>query len=210
MTNSESSHPTTERIIRRIAELMEASHLEALIDGPVAEALAKFDGEADAPYDHRQFHELIGEFVRRVHDHGPACSRRLTSAEARAEAIALLAQGYEGAHARGYDAALVDAADPDGPGVQLVLWRLAEILKEQLKQAYARWVFVRHVSLADWPSRCDLAEAVLNRYSYCLPLSIRGGPSDRWADLVPELLSLCLDALPLAEAPAITRLCPRP
>ena len=186
MTGSEAS-----QIIDRITAMLDASQLQALIDEPIDRAAAAFPADLSQPCSHTRFHSLIGQFMRHLYDNNMACMRRLSEAEARAEAVSLLDQAYESPHAKGYHAALLDAADPSHAGMEIVLTSLTEIIKARMRQAYTRWALARCIDPADWPAQCAMAAVLLRRYSAIRPPQLLQSSPAQWAGRVPELLSLC-------------------
>jgi hypothetical protein len=192
-SDSRGSIRRAEALCEQVAELLDESLLVCRIDEPVDRAFADFELPEPAEYSHSVFVETIARFVQHVYGRAMP-PRRLTPAQSRAEACALISRAYEGTFANGYEGALYDAADRDGPGLELVVARMAEVIKLERHRDYRRWVKGRFVDSADWATKCALVAFLLTRSTAAIPDDLRGSPPERLADDAFELLELCLEA----------------
>ena len=194
MNDSESRRRHATQIIERITALLDETHLIRIIDEPIDAAAETHQCHVEVPESHRQFHDLISEFVFHVYKHAQACPRQLTRSQSRDEAVALLEPAYAGTHTNGYHAALLDATDTSQGGMGIVLSRLADIIKSGLRQDYRGWVFAHFIDPADRRVKCDVAALLLEQ---CSPRSAVQRVSfypEQFVDHIPELLDTVLIA----------------
>ena len=182
-----------------LARRRTAAHDVQLIDDPVDTAVGTFSCCVERPNSHRQFHDVLSEFVFHVHQDSTACLHRLTRSQARDEAVALLEQAYEGTHADGYHAALRDANDPSQAGMQVVLSRLAEVIKSHRRRNHRRWVFVHCIDPGDWHTKRDVAAVLLERFRLLLPAESCPSSPEQFVDDIPDLLDTVLSTEQLAQ-----------
>ena len=204
MTSSRSNTGAGNALERILARLDE-TRVRNEIDEPIDAAAARYSPKEAQPVSHRRFHQAIGGLVQHLRRHGLQPPQELTSAQACAEAIALLEKGYCGARARGYDAALVDAGNPRHDGIRLVVSQLAEIIKEDERRKYTRWIFASVLGPLAWSDRCRVAELLLDRLRPFLTPQLRRCVAAQLVDEIPSLIATHLsnDAL-LRHVPDIT------
>ncbi len=192
MTDSDSRCSRAARIVEQIAALLDETRVAQLIDGPIDAAVGTFSCRVERPDSHRQFHDVVSEFVLHVHKNSTACLQELTKPQARDEAVALLEQAYEGTHADGYHAALLDANDTSQAGMHVVLSRLADIIKARRRHSHRRGVFARCIDPNDWHTTCDIAAILLGRCRVLLPAEHCPQSPEQFVDHIPELFNAVL------------------
>jgi len=175
-------------IIKTVMGLLEEGFMARLFDEPIARAAESFECPDSVRYSYAEFLQTVSDFVRHLYEHGLPGHRRLSDSQARDEAVALLEQAYQGSDANGYEAAVVDAADPSQAGLPAVVATLAEALKERERRAHVRWVVALHIDAADWHTRCAMAAVLVERLAEYLPPEVRGCSPERLADHVSRLL----------------------
>ena len=175
--------------VERILELLDEENMRRTIDGPVDTAVASFHVESTTPVSHHRFHQVIGEFTQHVYRSGVRVSRELSPTQAAAEAIFLLENGYRSAQSDGYDAALLDAMNPQTDGIRWVLAHLADIIKEKERGKYTSWVFATTLGSLDWSAKCRLAQVLLDQLSPCLVPQLRRCTGAQLVDEIPALLT---------------------
>ena len=190
MRSSDSAQGRAAALLDQVAGLLDEQATAQQIDDPIDEALEQFGHVEHEPYSHRRFIETTARLVRHVHEHTLSPSRRLTLAQARDETVALLARAYRGTYANGYHGAVLDAADPTGPGLELVLARIAELIKNERRQMHMRYVEAWHIDSAEWPTKCAMASILIERCSEFLPPELRDCPPEQLAEEVFDLLTL--------------------
>ena len=126
--NSDSLRDRAADLLDRVACLLDEQAMARYIDDPIDEALERFGCVENEPHSHQRFIETTARFVKHVYEHALSPSRLLTLSQARDEAMAVVARAYMGTRASGYEGAILDAADPLGPGLGLVLARIAEAI----------------------------------------------------------------------------------
>ena len=86
--------------------------------------------------------------------------------------LALLEQGYQGAHESGYDGALLDIIHPPEPpreGIDTVLVNLAEIIKAIRRRQYQDWVYARFADPFDHELGRAIVACLLEQFGNDLP-----------------------------------------
>lgn len=194
MTRSERPGGRAWQLLDRLSSLLDEDRMARLIDAPIDQVVREYGFPEDTPFSMHLFHRTLADFLRQISRRGMRLPRRLTVSQARDEAVCLLEQAYEGTHCRGYEAAVLDAADPMQSGIRLVLARLADALKARERMRYLRWVARRHIDPADWQTKCAMAKILLLRCRRWLPAELRNGSPAQWADFVLELLTIDLNA----------------
>ncbi|MGA2500594.1 MAG: hypothetical protein ABSH20_22875 [Tepidisphaeraceae bacterium] len=204
MTPSESLQNRAARLIAQIVAMLDETYMSRLIDGPLDAAGEQFRCPADTARSHRHFNRLLAAFVMHLYRHGLACPRRLSAAQAREQALALLEQGYEGRPGKRYEAALLDAAQG---GMPMVLLQLTQIIKNRQRQEYVRWVFARLLDPIDWDLRCAVARILMSAWVGLVPppALVGGLTPEEMADQIPELLEVALESDRLGLGSAIPR-----
>jgi hypothetical protein len=207
MKHCEATCRRAERILDRFAEWMAPERLSREVDEPIDRALESFRCPEGLVTSGTLFHRTIGRFVQHVEHALTPAGSTLPIDHAVAEGIELLERTYMGAQGQGYFAARLDAADPSGPGMPLVLSRLAERIKEQRRAAIFPSTFDQWVDPTDWTMLCALANLLQKRLADVATDELRRCPLEQLASCIPELLALDLDvrlpsSLPMTERPS--------
>ena len=199
MTDSDTHRSRAAEIIEKITALLDETHLAQLIDEPIDAAVETFACRVERPDSHRQFHDVISDFVFHIHQNSTACPQELPRSQARDEGVALLEQAYEGTHANGYHAALLDANDASQAGMQVVLSRLAEIFKSRQRRNHRQWVFAHCIDPGDWQTKCDIAATLLDRCRLLLPAESCPQNPEQFVDHIPDLFDTVLSTEQLEQ-----------
>ena len=168
-SSSELTPDETRQIIQRLAALLNEANLAAFIDAPVDEAVSGFDGKIETPITHAQFLDVVASFVRHLHVTEAACPQIWSPQQARDEAVALVTRAYGSNSAVPYEAALCEAFDESMAGMRAVIGRIAEDIKATRRERYERWIRARHIDPLDWPVKCAVAKAIMDRCAAYLP-----------------------------------------
>jgi hypothetical protein len=166
-------HQSPERTVDRVLGLLGEEKLLAEIDQRLNEAVQAFRMELAVPISATSFGEIVSDFIRHVYQRGLPLPRRLSKPEAFAEAVFLLDNYYSGGYTEGYTGALLDAMDQNLQGLELVLSRLGEYIKEIERGKYINWVFADHVDRLDWDGKQRLVIEYLGQYGDLLPANLR-------------------------------------
>ena len=177
-----------------ISSLIGTKTLQRLIDEPLLLAAESFDKVPATPVSCQSFLTLIGKFVRHLYTEGVGTARHLTTFQARAEAISILEEGYEGPDSRGFDAALLDATDPTRPGIDWVLQQITGAIITKHRSQHVRWVFETHLNVLDWASKCYLAEFLVVQNRPFLPETLLDFRSTQLAHQLAELITILVAA----------------
>jgi len=185
--NFERDH-SPDQVLDNIMELLDADRMAIEIDEPLNEAAQSFQEEVPAPITHSAFNQAVSAFVRHVYSCGLRLPRNLSGEEALSEAIHILNKCYEGVNTWGYDGALRDATCANLEGLELVLFRLAESLRELERAKYVEWVFASNLYALEWEIHHQVVSAFLKRNREFLPTELRGIDPARLVDHLPDLV----------------------
>ena len=180
-------------IIKEVFEKTSEEYLQLRIDEPIERATASFEFDRDAPVTHQTFTRVIADFVRHVYEQGLWGKQELTVAQASAEAVAILEEGYQSSRDRGYYAAYLAALNPD-LGLEYILGQMAGHIIAMARVKHVQWVCASRMELSDWPIRCLIAEILLECWRLFLPENVRGCSPTRFAHHLSDLIILGLSA----------------
>jgi len=199
MTCFDASVSSTEEILASLRELLAETSLIELIDEPIDKAVRSFQCPDVVVRSQREFLDRVAGFLQHVYEKAFPDGRQLTSAQARDEAVSLLEQGGFPA---GYRTALWEAGHPRGPGIQGILAELSAFLKIRFREAHVRWVFTSHLGGLDWPTKCQLAELILQRWGDRTPPELSAESAEQYANFLPLLIQRDLYYRPPQATPA--------
>lgn len=168
MRSSDRDH-SADKAIDTIMMLLDGKQMANEIDDPIDQAAQAFRWETEEGCSHRDFNRIIGRFVSHIYKTGLRLPRHLSTEEALAEAVSLLRKDYPGDHDDGYDVALMDASDTKLEGMELILSRLAESIKEVEREKYMEWVFIDNVDQLDWNAKLRIAAVYRKRNTEFFP-----------------------------------------
>lgn len=179
-----------ERVLDKVICLLSHERILAEVDQPIDQAIQVFQLETEGPLSHPRFNQIVTEFVRHVYQIGIRLPRYLSNTEALSEAVFLLERHYQGGYTMGYDGALLDAMDQNLEGLEWVLYRLGESVKEVERNKYINWVFAAHVDCLDWETRRRVVITYLDRYGEFLTLRLREISPGRLVESFQDLISI--------------------
>jgi len=189
MTNSKGKAEPA-KIIEGVFEQISEEYLHVRIDEPIEKAAASFDFDQEAPITHKAFTQVTRDFVRHVYQKALWGWAKMLEREARAEAVAILEEGYQTPHGRGYFTAYLDASNPRLFGLEPVLSQMAGYIIAMERARHIRWVCASRIELSDWPTRCLIAETLLNCWGPSLPETLSTCSPAQLANNVSELINL--------------------
>jgi hypothetical protein len=193
MTNSEAERRAA-AIIKEVFALISEEYLQVRIDEPIERAAASFDFDQTASVTHQRFTQVIRDFVRHVYQKALWGWQKMPPEKALAEAVAILEEGYQSAHAEGYYAAFLDVSGLNLFGLESVLAQMARRITEKARARHIRWVCTSRIELGDWPTRRLIAEILLTRWKPFLPENVRKCSPAQLANHITELISVGLSA----------------
>ena len=191
--NSESNSKAA-TIIEEVLEKTDEEYLHRRIDEPIEQAAASFEFDRDAPVTHQTFIQVITNFVRHVYEQAHGCWQEMSAKQAYAEAVAILEEGYQTSHGRGYDAAFLDASNPNLDGIEYVVAQITGCIITMVREKHIRGVCASRMELADWPIRRQIAEILQKRWEPYLPDNLRTCSPAQLAHYLSELVNLGLSA----------------
>jgi len=189
MTNSERKR--AEAVIEEVFEKTSEEYLHLRIDEPIEKAAASFEFDRTAPVTHQTFTQVTRDFVRHVYRKALWGWQKMSAGEALDEAVEILERGYPAAPGQGYDTAFVDASNPNLNGLEYILTQMARHITLMARARHIRWVSSR-IELSDWPTRCLIAEILLQRWEPFLPENLRTCSPAQLANHLPELINVVL------------------
>jgi len=182
-TSSSCARARAEQVVAELSQLLNEARLAAVIDEPIGRVSEAFARERVAVASVADLHEVVAQFMQRLHAEALPGHRSLPVPQALDEAIALLEQG-----ANGYFESVLDATDESSGGIELVLARMADAMKVQGRTLYVHWLIARHVDPTDWELKCTLAALMVERCGPFLPPQLQACPHEQLADLAVDLL----------------------
>jgi hypothetical protein len=193
MMNSESNGKAA-TIIEEVLEKTDEEYLHRRIDEPIERATGSFVFNKDAPVTHQTFIQVTTNFVRHIYEQAHGCWQEMSAEKAYAEAVAILEEGYQTPHGRGYYAAFLDASNPNLDGIEYVLAQMTGCIIATAREKHIRYVCASRMELADWSTRRLIAEILLKRWEPYLPDNLRMCPPAQFAHHLSELINLGLSA----------------
>jgi len=191
MTNSDKAIKA-EKIIDEVFKFTDEEYLYQRIDRPIEKAFSGFEFDSSS-VSQQNFFNIIGSLVHHIYKHGLTPSLNLSHSQACAEALAILEEGYQNPHARGYYAAFLDATDPtEDDGLKFVLAQIAEYISLRARARHIIWGYTSKIDPTDWTTKCLIAEILLKRWENFLPPIILSCAPSQLADSLPDLFeALC-------------------
>ena len=189
MMSSKARHKAT-RIIDEVFERLDEERLNHLIDEPIERAVNSFKFEVAKPISYQSFVHITSEFVRHVYEHGLNIRQTLSDPQSRAEALAILEDGYQGSHSRGCFAAFLDISDSNIDGVEFISSQMGEIIKTKARERYISWVYSCWIDHADWVTKRMITEILIERWKPFLPSHVLRCPSAQLAGQLSELINI--------------------
>ena len=173
--------------VETITAKLDHSLIKSQFDEPIDEAARQFTHKTSCPITHTTFHKVIAEFVVWVYDKG-LDARWMASGEPLGQAIDLLEEHYNSVYGSGYIAAALDANDAQEGGIDTVLHRLAEIIKNIERSKHIKAIFTINIDPADWHLKCEIVGILLEKYSCFLPEHLLGCKPWELVDEIPSIM----------------------
>jgi hypothetical protein len=158
------------------------------IDAPIDQAVQDFQFEIKFPLHHREFNRAIAGLVVHIYRNGLRVPRDLSQQEAMSQAVWSLETGYRGLDTMGYEGAFLDASTNDIEGMETVLFQLAELIREEERRKYIRWVLISHIVPLDWEKQCRLISAYMKKFGGFLPPYLSSMDPARLVDVFQALV----------------------
>jgi len=167
-----SKHHFSETVLDTLFCLLNEKRITKEVDTPIDRAVSSFPIEGAGPNTSFAFNGLLSDFIRYLYKNGLRLPLCLSGRQALAEAVFLLDTRYQNEDAWGYEGAILDAIGTNDSGIELVLTRLAEIIKADEREKYINWVFTNHFSHLDWEVRERIVAVYLKRNGEVLPAEL--------------------------------------
>jgi len=208
MTNSKGKHKA-QQMIKNILEITDEEYLYQNIHRPIEETFEKFEFDREIPLSHEQFIHTVSELLRQIYRYSFSPQQIMTASQARAEALAILEEGYQSyqnARDHGYDAAFSDASDTQDNGLEFVLSQLVELIITRARYRHIEWIYATRLEMIDWQTKCLMAEIMLDRWKPFLPQSILSCSPSQLADYLSDLIDVILSSDRIVRRSASTYL----
>jgi len=170
-----------------ITAKLDHSLIKSKFDGPIDDAARQFKHATSCPITNSTFHKVIAEFVIQIYGKG-LNARWMLSGEPLGQAINLLEGYYQGAYGRGYIAAALDANDVEEGGIEVVLNRLAEIIKDIERSKHIKAIFTVNIDPIDWHLKCEIVRILLENYKPFLPKHLLQCKPWELANEIPSIM----------------------
>jgi len=177
-----------EKTLDTVLTLLNRNRIAEDVEKPIDQAAHSFQMKVKDLDSHSEFNRVVGAFVQHVYRNGLRLCRPLTDREALSEAIFLLERHYQGMITEGYEGALLDGGSTGLEGIESVLSRLAETIKDVELEKYVAWVFSSHIDHLDWEARETLVSVYLKMYQSVLPSRMAKAEPARLVDHVHQLI----------------------
>lgn len=177
-----------EKIIDDLFMMLDETCINKKINQPVEEAALNYTIVYPEAVNHHLFNDVTGDFVMRLFN---SCHfiKLESKAASVAEAVSILKMGYQGSgSSHGYDAAFVDAMNPEINGLEHVFQQIKEIVISILRGRYIQWVYDTVITPLEWSTRVAVAEILLNQCRPCLPSNMQSISPGQMADDIPVLI----------------------
>jgi hypothetical protein len=125
------------KIVYQVLDLIDEDRLAHCIDLPIDRSLAHIQLRYTTPLSHHQFLAILASVIQILYRDAAPIPRHLPPEQALAESIWLLEHYYQGSRITGYEAAWLDAREPQG--LEIVISRTAEIIKHLHRQPILRF-----------------------------------------------------------------------
>ena len=193
---SSTERPSSSRLelLEHVAAALQADLLAHKVIAPIELAMGTFEMPPACVSNRDEFLEIIGDFVQLLYWQGSGTPLRMSATQARARALQLLEEQYEGVLASGYVGAYLDATRPEGPGLGAVLATLAGLVAKEQVQQRTTSVLVRLISPTDWATQRRVVEQLVSCLGPCLPSHLAERPVASLVSAYRELIELYLRA----------------
>jgi len=181
--------------IHTITAQLAPALIKSRFDDPVDEAARQFAHKADCPITQNAFHKVIAEFVLHIYEKGLG-ARWMLSGEPLGHVIALLDDHYQGPYGNGYIAAALEANDFEEGGIDAVLNRLAETIKDIERLKHIKAVFTVNIDPSDWHLKREMVGILLQEYKPFLPERLLARKPWELVDEIPSIMYryICSDS----------------
>ena len=175
-------------IINRLLECVDEEQIRRRIDDPIDKIIAQFPFPKSKSISYGEFLSSLKKFLYEIYAHALPCSRQFSPDEACAEGIHLLETGYSNLGSQGFNAAVLDATDPEQSGFETIAIRLGELIKAREREKYIRWGFAVVLDNCDWSMKCQIAKILFERLQEDFPIALQKKPPEQFADSIPLLI----------------------
>ena len=166
---------------------LDPSRIKRQFDQPISMAAEQFVCEIIYPVTSNVFHQVISDFVLWIYRMGLNAPWKAT-AEPLGRAIELLEKHFQCVYGQGYIAAFFNANDPQEGGMDIVLFRLAEIIQDIERLNHVQAIFARQIDPTDWDLKCQITCILLDRYRPFLPSHMLQRQPWELANEVPAII----------------------
>lgn len=168
---------TVVAVADRLRGLLDDRLLRNRVDAPIDRVSEPFRAGVPSSPSTKVVHDTLARLVQALYAEALRCPLHLSFSESMAEALSLLAQGYQSPSGeRGYEAALVDAVWSGPNGFSFVVTAVADLIKQRERQKWIRWAIVECLYTLDQTTLSEMSQAMWRRVSEFLPPGAQGQP----------------------------------
>jgi len=180
--------------IENLLEAMDELTIARTVGIAHDEARMKYHLDRNTVKSFDEFTEVIANYYNHHVSQCVVQGGSLSRIEAAGRAKEILKQEYT---RQGGDmmTAFNDAHDGTNGGLRVVLDRIAEQLKAESVERYARDVFDRHVAPNSWEQKVDIMRQFVARFEHLLSSSIRADQPESYAANYEELIRTYVESL---------------
>ena len=173
-------------IIEEISRLIDPEYIHSKIIEPIEKAAESFHVDASVSMTHKNFLNVIGDFVRHIYRYGLGFPKMLTDSQACSEALSIIEDCYQRGKSAGYFAAFLDARNAEVHGIEQVIQQIAGHILARERAKHIEWVFVTKLYVLDWQTQVLIAQSLLYDWKCVLPSILADWPPSHLVHRLPQ------------------------
>ena len=179
--------------IATISVALNEGTIKQLIDDPIDRILDRLQCSNVSPRTPAMIRKEIVQFVGKIYTDGLGYPWDVASNVS--HVVSLLDHHYQGNYSDGFIAAILDAKESALGGLNLVLNRVADIIKTVEREKYLQAILTRLFDKYDWRFRLQFVSVLRNQFGDVFSEELRQCPSEQLANNIPELIMIHLDTI---------------
>jgi len=173
-------------IIEEISRLLDPEYIHLKIIAPIEKAATSFNFDTRVSMTHKNFLNVIGEFVRHTYRYGLGFPKILTDSQACSEALSIVEETYRSGKSAGYDAAFLDARNSEMLGIEQVIWQIADHIMARERAKHIKWVFATKFFALDWQTQNLITQSIIKHWKHVLPSNLADWPPSHLVHRLPQ------------------------
>ncbi len=193
MMNSDQKK-NADSLLDDLFESLDDTNLQKLIDNPIRNAADDFEVHNSSEPSFDQFVKTTAQFVQYIYANGFQLPIKMTVAQAKAELLVLLEEGYQNANTKGFDAAYLDFLLMESDGLAYIMRRITDIIISRKRASYAAWIISSRITPQDWQIKCLIVESIFSRWAPYFPKTLLNCQPAQLANHIPGLIQALIQA----------------